>query len=87
MWFKPSSGTHPITGGIFVRGSTARDSVSCEMVSFTSYQRANILCTYIKLYDSVVTLALAFVTFTPSCFAFAIISTLFLDETECEILL
>lgn len=32
-------------------------------------------------YDSVVTLAFAFVTLTPSCFAFATMSTLFLDET------
>ena len=38
------------------------------------------------VYDSVVTLAFAFVTFTPSCFAFATISTLFFDETACEIL-
>ena len=38
------------------------------------------------VYDSVVTLALAFVTLTPSCFAFATISTLFFDETACEIL-
>lgn len=38
------------------------------------------------IYDSVVTLAFAFVTFTPSCFAFATISTLFLDDTACEIL-
>ena len=35
---------------------------------------------------SVVTLALAFVTLTPNCFAFATMSTLFLDETACEIL-
>lgn len=38
------------------------------------------------VYDSVVTLAFAFVTFTPNCFAFATISTLFFDETACEIL-
>jgi len=35
---------------------------------------------------SVVTRAFAFVTFTPSCFARATISILFLDETACEIL-
>ena len=33
------------------------------------------------------TLAFGFVTFTPSSFAFATISTLFLDETAWEILL
>ena len=37
-------------------------------------------------YDSVVTLAFAFVTLTPNCLAFATISTLFLDDTACEIL-
>lgn len=42
---------------------------------------------YISAQDSVVTLAFAFVTLTPSCFAFATISTLFRDETECEILM
>lgn len=36
---------------------------------------------------SVVTLALAFVTLTPNCFALARISILFLDETAWEILL
>ena len=39
------------------------------------------------IHDSVVTLAFAFVTLTPNIFAFAIMSTLFLDETACEILL
>ena len=39
------------------------------------------------IYDSVVTLAFAFVTLTPNIFAFAIMSTLFLDETACDILL
>lgn len=33
------------------------------------------------LQDSVVTLAFALVTFTPSCFALATISTLFFDDT------
>lgn len=37
-------------------------------------------------YDSVVTLAFGFVTFTPNCFAFAMISTRFLDDTACPIL-
>ena len=41
----------------------------------------------LAVYDSVVTLAFAFVTLTPNCFAFAMISTLFLDDTECAILL
>ena len=40
----------------------------------------------LAVYDSVVTLAFAFVTLTPNCFAFAMISTLFLDDTECAIL-
>ena len=35
---------------------------------------------------SVVTLALAFVTLTPNCFAFDTMSTLFLDETAWDIL-
>lgn len=38
-------------------------------------------------HDSVVTFALAFVTLTPNCFAFARISTRFRDDTACEILL
>lgn len=38
------------------------------------------------LYTSVVTLAFALVTLTPSCFARATISILFLDETACAIL-
>ena len=38
------------------------------------------------IHDSVVTLAFAFVTLTPNCFALAMISTLFLDETACAIL-
>src|SRR4051812_4006450 len=37
----------------------------------------------LHIYDSVVTLALAFVTLTPSDFAFAMISTRFLAETAC----
>lgn len=40
-----------------------------------------------RAYASVVTLALAFVTLTPNCFALARISILFLDETAWEILL
>jgi hypothetical protein len=36
-------------------------------------------------HDSVVTLALPFVTLTPSAFAFAKISTRFLDDTACAI--
>ena len=35
---------------------------------------------------STVTLAFAFVTLTPNIFAFARISTLFFDDTECDIL-
>ena len=35
---------------------------------------------------SVVTLALGLVTFTPSAFAFAMISILFRDDTACAIL-
>lgn len=38
------------------------------------------------LYDSVVTLAFALVTLTPSCFARATISIRFLEETPCAIL-
>lgn len=38
------------------------------------------------IYDSVVTLAFALVTLTPSCLALARISTLFLADTEWEIL-
>ena len=37
-------------------------------------------------YDSVVTLAFGFVTFTPNCFAFATISTRFREDTACAIL-
>jgi len=37
-------------------------------------------------HDSVVTLAFAFVTFTPSCFARAMISSRFRAETACAIL-
>lgn len=37
-------------------------------------------------YDSVLTLALPFVTFTPNCFARPTISIRFLAETEWEIL-
>ena len=37
-------------------------------------------------YDSVVTRAFAFVTLTPNCFARAMISILFLDETAWLIL-
>jgi len=35
----------------------------------------------LSVYDSVVTFAFGFVTFTPSCFALAIISILFRDDT------
>jgi hypothetical protein len=38
------------------------------------------------LYTSVVTFALEFVTLTPNCFARAMMSILFLDETLCAIL-
>jgi hypothetical protein len=38
------------------------------------------------LYDSVLTRAWLFVTFTPNCFALAMISMRFRAETECEIL-
>jgi len=38
------------------------------------------------LYDSVLTLALLFVTFTPSCFALVMMSMRLRAETECEIL-
>ena len=41
---------------------------------------------FLPIYTSVVTLAFGFVTLTPSCFARATISILFLDETACEIL-
>ena len=37
-------------------------------------------------HDSTVTLALGFVTFTPSAFALAMMSILFLDDTACDIL-
>lgn len=43
-------------------------------------------CPSRPLHDSVVTLALALVTFTPSCFALATISTRFLDDTAWAIL-
>jgi len=38
------------------------------------------------LYDSVLTRAWPFVTFTPNCFALAMISMRFRAETACEIL-
>jgi hypothetical protein len=38
------------------------------------------------LYDSVLTLDLPLVTFTPSCFALVMMSMRFLAETEWEIL-
>ena len=38
-------------------------------------------------YDSTVTLAFGFVTFTPNAFALAMISILFLEDTACDILL
>lgn len=40
-----------------------------------------------SIYDSVVSLALPFVTLTPNCFALATISILFLDETALAILI
>jgi hypothetical protein len=40
----------------------------------------------IHIYDSVVTFALAFVTFTPSAFAFAMISTRLRADTACATL-
>jgi len=40
----------------------------------------------IHIYDSVVSLAFAFVTLTPNVFAFAMISTRFRAETACAIL-
>ena len=53
-------------------------------------ERQNKSCSYHqnRLYnhDSVVTFAFAFVTFTPNCFAFAMISTRFRDETLWAIL-
>ena len=39
-----------------------------------------------SVYASTVSLPFGFVTFTPNCLARAIISTRFLDDTECAIL-
>lgn len=53
---------------------------------FLIYRKKTTRPNFHSLQDSVVTLAFAFVTFTPSCFALATISTLFFDDTAWAIL-
>ncbi len=73
--FASSSTKHMVT-----TRAKRKPSISCNRTILSSLHHQP------QLHDSVVTLAFAFVTFTPNCFALATISTLFLDETECDIL-
>ena len=61
--------------------TACKSSVAPEMC-----RNRPLIYTSLHPHDSVVSLALPFVTLTPSCFALDTISTLFLDETACAIL-
>jgi hypothetical protein len=57
----------------------------CKYARIGRVLHSILILTIVPHHDSVVTLALPFVTLTPSAFAFARISTRFLDDTACAI--